>query len=288
MQKIIIFTDSTCDLTKELLEEYDIHVVPLYIEIAGKSYKDGVDINTEQMYEMVENGVGFPKSSAPTPQDFYDAFLPYINDGFDIIYTGISSNMSSSTNHAEIAKEMFSEAQQEHIHVVDSKELSSGIGLLLLKAATWRKQGLDVKTIVMKMQEIVPHIRAQFCIETLEYLHKGGRCSSLTQIFGATFKIKPQIKVVDGNMGVYKKTVGTLSRAVSKMVDEFIDLFDGGDVDPEFVFITHSMSPNQALKIRDQISEQTPKIKHLYETNAGVVISTHCGPETIGILYIMK
>lgn len=288
MNKIALFTDSTCDLSPELLREYDVRVIPLYVTIGDVCYRDGVDLTTPEMYEKVERKEGFPKSSAPTPEDYYDAFMPFLKEGYDVIYAGISSEMSSSFQHAELAKDLLDDKYRDHVFNVDSRELSTGIGLLILKAAEWRKEGLSAEEIVAKMKNIVPRIRAQFCLDTLEYLHKGGRCSSLTHIIGATLKIHPQIKVTNGSMGVYKKTMGSFSHSVSKMVEEFNDLFAAGKVDDDIVFITNSSSPVQAAKIRAQIAPYTPRIKHLYETEAGVVISTHCGPKTIGILYIVK
>ena len=286
MGKVIILTDSTCDLSQEILKKYDIQVVPLYITMGETVYRDGIDITTPKMYEMVETGQGFPKSSAVSPKDFEDFFLPRVKQGYSIIYTGIGAKMSSSYQHALMAVEALPEEYRNQVFVVDSGELSTGIGLLLLKACGWRDQGLSAKSITEKMIELVPHIRAQFCLDTLDYLHKGGRCSSLTQVFGTAFKIKPQIKVIDGSMGVAKKTVGSTSHAIKKMVAEFLELFD--DIDHEFVFITHSETPDSVALIRKEIEPVTPQIKNLYETTAGVVVSSHCGPGTIGILYIMK
>ncbi len=286
MNKVVIFSDSTCDLSSELITAHDIQIVPLYITIGEKSYKDGVEITTLQMFEKVSNNEGFPKSSASTPVDFYLAFKPYVDQGYDIIYTGISAKMSSCLQNAKLAADEFDEEQRKHIYLVDSGELSTGIGLLLLKTCKWRDQGFPAGEIILKMEELIPHIRAQFVIDTLDYLHKGGRCSSLTQLFGTTFKIHPQIKVEDGRMIVGKKTMGSTARAIKFMVDEFLELFD--DIDHEFVFITHCEAPESAAAICKQIAEVAPEIENFYETKAGVVISSHCGPGCIGILYIMR
>ena len=180
MNKVLILSDSTCDLSQELLEKYDIKIVPLYINLGDNIYQDLVELTTEKMYDLIAQNVGFPKSSATTPNDFEEVFRKYIDEGYDILYTGISSTLSCTLQNAYIAKSNFDD---DRIYLVDSKNLSTGIGLLVLKAAKLREQGLSAKEIAAELENIVPRVRSQFVIEKLDYLYKGGRCSGMTYFF---------------------------------------------------------------------------------------------------------
>lgn len=289
MRKIKILTDSTADLSKELIDQHNLGILPLCVNIDNKQYRDGIDLTAKEMYEIAEKTKSHPKTSTSAIQDIYDFFLSHLKEDVDVIYTGIASGMSSSYQYAHMVKDMIEEKHPEYtgrMHIIDSANLSTGIGLLVLKICKWRDLGLTVDEIMQKAEEIKPKIRAQFCIEGLDYLHKGGRCSSTSKIFGTVLRIKPMIKVVDGKMGVWKKPIGPFKKALGIMVDEFLECFE--DVDKEFVFITHSEGPQHADYIRSKIEGVTDKIENLYETKAGCVISSHCGKGTIGILYIMK
>jgi len=283
MKKVVITSDSTCDLTQELKEQYDIYTLPLYITINGKTYKDGEEINTDEMYSIIDKTKQFPKTSCPSVYDFIQFFKPFISSGCDVIYTGISSTMSNAYNNALLAKEEV-DTDDAKVYVVDSGNLSTGIALLLLKACGLRDQGLDAKEISKEMEELVPRIRAQFVVEQLDYIYKGGRCSMVTKFIGNALKLRLQIRVIEKNMKVIKKTIGAMWRGVSKMVQDFIDNFS--KIDKENIFITHTRSDVNRDKILNQIKPLSSQIKNTYVTTAGCVISSHCGPGCIGILYI--
>ena len=282
MKKICILTDCTADLTKELYEKNNIEVLPLYVTIGGKTYSDGIDITTEEMYEKVKEFGELPRSSAIPPAIFEEKFKELLSEYEQIIYMGIGSGFSGTYNSAFVASHDF---PQDKIFVIDSKNLSSGIGLLLLKAAKFRDQGLDGATIKAKIEELVPRIRTQFAIDTLEYLHKGGRCSGTARIFGTLLKLKPIIRVENGAMNVAKKPMGKFSRALDIILDYVHH--DLENIDPEFVMVTHSLSDVAAQYFQDELKKMN-KFTNIYETFAGGVISTHCGPKTIGILYILN
>lgn len=282
MKKICILTDCTADLTKELYEKNNIEVLPLYVTIGGKTYSDGIDITTEEMYEKVKEFGELPRSSAIPPAIFEEKFKELLTEYEQVIYMGIGSGFSGTYNSAFVASHDF---PKNKIFVVDSKNLSSGIGLLLLKAAKFRDQGLDGATIKAKIEELVPRIRTQFAIDTLEYLHKGGRCSGTAKIFGTLLKLKPIIRVEDGAMNVAKKPMGKFSRALDIILDYVHH--DLENIDPEFVMVTHSLSDVAAQYFQDELKKMH-KFTNIYETFAGGVISTHCGPKTIGILYILN
>lgn len=282
MNKVAIITDSTCDLSKEIIESRNIKVLPLYVRFGEDTYRDGIDITTDRLYELVEQKNEIPKTSAVSPGDFIEAFESLIKDGYDIIYTGIGSSLSGTFQSAHIASLEFPE---NRIYLVDSKNLSTGIGLLVLKACDLRDRGLSASDIKDRLLEIVPKVRSQFAIKTLDYLHKGGRASGTAKLLGTMLRIKPIIQVRDGKMDVYTKTMGKMSRALDVMLTDYINL--GEQIDLDYVMITHS----QAGKHVDYMSEivnQKLKPNKLFVTEAGCVISSHCGPGTIGILYIVK
>ena len=286
MNKIIIASDSTCDLSEELLQKYDIKIVPLYVNFNSESYKDRVEMNIDKMYEKVQNEGVYPKTSAATPDDFYNFFKGLLTEDAEIIYTGIGSTLSSTLQNAFIAKSEFSDEEQTRIHLIDSKNLSTGIGLLLLKAASFREDGYTALEIVKKIEEIVPKVRSQFIIETLEYLHKGGRCSGMTRFIGTALRMKLLIKVVDGKLGVDKKAIGPSKKIINLMLDDFYASLP--DIDKEFLFVTHSNAEKNCEYIKGKIDTIKDSFENINETKAGCVISGHCGECCIGVLYIEK
>jgi DegV family protein with EDD domain len=282
MKIIKLVTDSTCDLSQELINKYDIEVIPLYVNFKESSFSDGVDINVPQMYQMVEERNELPKTAAPAPGIFEEVFKKYLDKDMDIIYMGIGSKFSATLNSAKVAKDLL---ESERIYLIDSLNLSSGTGLLLLKAGEMIKAGLSAKEIKEKIEEIVPKVRSQFVIRTLDYLYKGGRLNALSAFFGSMLRIKPIIKVRDGVMGVGKKGRGNVKNSINLMIKDMLS--DAGNIDEDFMMITHSMADEEVDYIRKKIENQV-QIKNLYETQAGCVISSHCGKGTIGILYILK
>lgn len=283
MGKIKVFTDSTNDLSSALIKENDIDVIPLYVGFEdGKTYMDGVDITTMELYEKVESVGKLPKTAAPSPVNFYNAFKPYIDEGMDIIYIGISEQMSSTLQNAQIAALEFPEGRVE---IVDSMNLSSGVGLLVLKAVDFINEGLNVHEVAEKVRECVPKVRAQFVIDTLDYLYMGGRCSALQNFMSGIFKIKPMIQVVNGKMIVAEKTRGKFEKAIDNMLAYAVGEKD--KIRKERIMITYSeKSPyHYAEYLEKQIMEKIAP-DAVYKTEAGCVISSHCGKGTIGILFI--
>ena len=281
MQKIKIITDCTSDLTKDLYTKFDIDVMPLYVTIGGKTYEDGVEITTEELYKKIEQYKELPKSSAVSPGILIEKFKHYIAQGIQVLFIGIGSKLSATYQSAMIAQDEFNKM----VRVVDSNNLSSGIGLLLLKAAKFRDQGDDLETIAQKIEKISPMVRTQFAINTLEYLHKGGRCSGTARLFGTLLQIKPIIRVIDGKLEVAKKPRGKFSMALKTLL-EYLE-HDKDNIDPDAVMVTHSLASEDAKYLIERINEIV-KVDNVFETFASGVISTHCGPRTIGILYIVK
>lgn len=283
MNKVIIMADSTSDLNSELVEKRHIKIMPLYVNFGENSYKDGIDITTEELYQKVDELGYLPKSSAISPGDFMMSFEDYLEQGFDIVLITIGSTISGTYQAALVAKDAF---DNNRIHIIDSKNLSTGGGLLVLKACDFRDQGLSAKEIAEKVEKLVPLVRSQFAIQTMDYLYKGGRCSALSMFLGSVLAVKPIIQVNNGKLDVYKKSVGKMTRALDLMIEDYLMLYDKIDLD--YVMITHSMAEKSAHYIKDKITDKNKMPRQLLETQAGCVISTHCGKGTIGILYILK
>lgn len=282
MKKIIITTDSTADLSKDLTEKLNVKVIPLYVRFADEIYKDGIDITTEELYKKVSETNIMPKTTAVSPGDFVNFFEPLLNEGYEIVHIGISSKLSGTYQSALIAKDLL---ETEDLYIVDSLNLSSGIGLLVLKAVDFVKKGLSAKQIKEELVKIVPNVRSQFVIKTLDYLHKGGRASGLAALVGTMLKIRPIIQVRDGGMDVYKKPMGRLKRGMDIMMEDLFSLKDNLDYD--YVMVTHSINNEGAKYMINKINSEL-KFKQVIESSAGCVISSHCGEGTIGVLYIIK
>ena len=282
MHKIKLISDSTCDLSKELLHQHNIDIVPLFVNFKDESYLDGITLTVPEMYKKVEELKYLPKTAAASPGSFVEAFEKNLSLGYDIIYFGIGAGFSGTMQSANSAKTIIN---SDKIHLIDSANLSSGTGLLLLKAAKFIEQGDDVETVIAKIKALVPKVRTQFVINTMEYLYKGGRCSGVAAIAGTLLKIKPIIKVVNGAMTVGKKPRGRIEAGLDVLINDLFDQLD--QVDEDFLMITHSMADESVKYIQNHLQGKT-SIKNIYETNAGCVISSHCGQGCIGILYIMK
>lgn len=282
MNNIKIFTDSTSDLSKELIAKNHISIIPLYVSFDDEIYRDNVDMDQLELYKKIDAHKMIPKTAAPSPQDFIDAFKPYIDKGDDILYIGLSSKMSATIQNANIAKEEFPDGK---ISIIDSHNLSTGMGLLVMKACDFRDQGMDIEEISQRIQGLVPKVRSSFIIDTLEYLHLGGRLSAIKSLIGGALKIKPIIKVVDGEMIVAHKVRGRKSKVVDYMLKDVLK--DAENIDPSRIFITHSQGGESVSYLEEQLSINT-NVDHIHITDAGCVISSHCGPGTVGILYVEK
>lgn len=283
MAGIKIIADSTCDLSVELIEKYDITIIPLNIVLDMRSYLDGVQITADEIYTWADRMNTTPKTAAPELGYIINTLQPFVDAGEDIIFFGISEDMSVTCNSVRLAAQ---EMSYEKLWVVNSHNLSTGIGLQVLKAAELAQSGLGAEEIVKRMEDARGKVRASFVIDTLTYLHRGGRCSSVTALLGNALKLKPMICVKQGKMGVDKKYRGK-QRAVVRNYAK--------DLEPQLlqadtrrVFITHS-GIDQGIV--DEMYDYLKSLKHFEEiliTRAGGVISSHCGPNTLGILFIEK
>ena len=279
-----IFADSTCDLSKELLEKYDVEVVPLHIVLNNKEYRDGIEISPDEIYKWADEHNTTPKTSAVGIEDAM-ASLQCICDTDDeaVVFT-ISEKMSVTVNIFRMAAQGLE--IEDKVSVVESANLSTGIGLLILEAACLAKEGKSRREICQRIEELKKEVRSSFVVDTLTYLHRGGRCSGLSAMAGGMFKIHPKIVVKDGRMGPDKKYRGKMDGVIMNYVKDMKE--DLLQAKKERVFITHSGCDQQVIDDVYAYLKGLSYFKEILITRAGGVISSHCGPGTLGVLFIQE
>ena len=279
---IKIISDSTCDLSKELIQKYDIAILPLHIHLDEKEYQDGVTITPDEIYTWADANNTTPKTSAASMIEVIELFEPYIKNGDEIIAFSISSTMSANNNVMRLAAEDLE--AEDKIHVIDSANLSTGIGLLVIEAAIMAKEGRTAGEIVARIEELKPLVSASFVVDTLTYLHRGGRCSSVAALAGGALKLHPKIVVENGKMGANKKYRGKMNSVILSYAKDLEEELKMAKKDR--VFITHSGCENDIINEMRNYLESLEKFDEILVTRAGGVISSHCGPGTLGILFI--
>ena len=277
-----IVSDSTCDLSAELVERYGIEIIPLHIILDEKEYEDGVDINPDQIYKWSDEHGTTPKTSAPGIDKAVEVFGRYKASGDDVVVFTISSEMSTTFNVMKLAAEEID--YTDHVYVVDSRSLSTGIGLLVLEAAVMAKNGMAAEKIVSEIDKLVPKVRASFVVDTLVYLHRGGRCSGLTAMLGSVFKLHPRIAVNKGIMEPEKKYRGKMHRVVSEYVQDMEN--DLKSAKKDRVFITHAGCDEVIVESVRSYLLDLGYFDEVLVTRAGGVVSSHCGYGTLGVLFI--
>ena len=278
---IAITSDSTCDLSPELKERYNVGIIPLGVTLGDKNYLDGVDISPDDIYEHHAKTGVLPKTAAANMSDCIEFFQKFVDEGKAVIHFTISSEMSSTFNNSRMAAEEF-----ENVYVIDTKNLSTGGGLLVVAAAEMAAKGMEPKAIVEEVEKLVPLVDASFIIDRLEYLHKGGRCSAVAMLGANLLKLKPCIEVKNGSMGVGKKYRGKFSEVLKTYTAERIG--DGSGIDLDRVFVTHAGCDEEVINsIVAEVKNLVP-FKEVFVTRAGCTISSHCGRNTLGVLFIRK
>jgi DegV family protein with EDD domain len=277
---VSIITDSTADLGEELARKFNLTVIPLIVTIGGKDYKDGIDLSQSELFNLVQQYGELPKTAAPSAGEFLEVF----KRSGECIFIGISSKLSATIQNAQLAANMLPDG---YATVIDSLNLSTGVGLLAIRAAELRDQGLSASEIVAHLGESRGKVRTAFVIDTMDFLYKGGRCSAIQAIAGSVLKIHPIIEVrQDGTLGVKSKARGTLEKAQQMMLDEFEGHLP--ELDARRVFITHSCGEAASVQTLVEGVERLAHPKEICVTQAGSVISSHCGPGTAGILYFVN
>lgn len=284
MAKVQIIADSCCDLEREQLEKYNIDIVPLYVILGDKSFKDGKEIGPDKIYRYYEQTRQTPKTSAANVDDFVDIFKTHINAGKQIVYIGISSEVSSTVENARRAAELFPESE---IFIVDSRNLSTGIGLLVLRACEMVSEGKTAREIAEKITALTEITRTSFVIDTLDFLRSGGRCSMLTAFGASLLSIKPEIAVRDGKMSNRAKYIGEIAAVARKYTKNL--LLGIEKIDTRRAFVTYTKGTDREVfdAVYDTVTG-TGFFDEVIITAAGCVITSHCGRNAIGFLFLDK
>ncbi len=280
--KIKISTDSTCDLPPEQIEKYDISIIPLYVTKNELSFLDGVEMTPARLFEDVERTGELYKTAAVNVSDYSRYFSEYLKDYDAVIHLNMGSDFSVCYQNACIAAEEF-----ENVYVFDTQNLTAGIGLLVVEAAVMASQGMHPRDILNHLREYVPKVDASFVLNTLKFLHMGGRCSGVAALGANLLNLKPCIEVKDGKMGVGKKYRGNIGKVAYAYAKERLGDLSGVDTRRICIIYTYGISPSIISAVRNAVTE-AGKFDEILEYHTGCTISSHCGPDTIGIIYIKK
>ena len=284
IEMIKVVADSTCDLSQELIEKYNIQIAPLHIVLGEKEFKDGEEISPDEIYAWADEHEDTPKTSAIGFEDVMDIMKPLVGTKDEMVVFTISGKMSTTVNvFRMVAEELEVEDQ---VSVIDSENLSTGIGLMVIKAAAMVQEGKNRVEICQAVEEMKKKVKSSFVVDTLTYLHRGGRCSSVAALMGGVLKLHPRIVVAEGAMSADKKYRGKMDKVILDYVKDMEDALLGAD--KERVMITHSGCANEMI---DKVYSYLKDLNYFDEiliTRAGGVISSHCGPGTLGVLYVGK
>ncbi len=279
--KIKIISDSTCDLSPALVEQFDITIMPLTVIKDGKDYADGITITPADIFAHVAAG-GDLCSTAAVNIDQYSNFFAQYADQYDgVVHINISSEFSSCYQNACIAAEDY-----PNVRVIDSRNLSTGQGLVVLKACELAKTCTDLDSLKAELEAFTEKVEASFVVEDLKYLVKGGRCSSVAALGANLLSLKPCIEVREGKMTTGKKYRGNFTKCLTNYITDRLENRD--DLDDSTIFLTHTPVSEAALTAAKQALEKYPFFQNVYETEAGCTVSCHCGPGTLGILFVRK
>ena len=276
---VIITSDSTCDLSRDLLERYSIKTIPLTILLGDESFFDGFDFTPADMYRRYRADGTLPKTSAPSVQQFIDFFRPFVEAGCEVVHLDISSELSSSYSTACIAA-----AELGGVYPVDSRMLSTGVGLLVIEAAECRDRGMEAKEIAEHVASLTDKVDTSFVLDTLEFMWKGGRCTAVTAFGANLLKIKPGLEMADGKLDIYKKYRGNMSHVYEQYI---LERMEGKKIRPGHIFLTESGEiEEETIAHLEELIREKSGCKEVHHTYAGCTVSSHCGPRCLGVLFI--
>ncbi len=278
---IKILSDSTCDLSPELLEKHNISLARLTVVKAGEQFTDGIDITPADIFAHVAAGGDLCSTAAFSIGQYQELFAEYASDYDALIHINISSGFSGSHQNACIAAEEF-----DNVYVIDSRNLSTGQGLVVLEACRLAKSCDSIDEIVEKLNAFTPRVEASFVLDRLDYMVKGGRCSAAAALGANLLNLKPCIEVRDGKMSVVKKYRGTYAKCLASYVKD--RLADRDDLDRSEMFLTYTPVTDQCLTAVKEAIDAYGNFETVYETTAGCTVSCHCGPGTLGVLFVRK
>ena len=276
---VVITADSTCDLSPELKERYHIRTLPLSISLGDENYRDGEDFTPDDLYRRFRADGTLPKTAAPSVQEFLDFFTPLTEQGFDVVHLDISAELSGTFRAASLAA-----GELRGVYTVDSRMLSTGVGLLCIEAAECAERGMCAYEIADHLNTLRDKVDTSFVLDTLEFMWKGGRCTGVAALGANLLKLKPGLEMKDGKLGVFKKYRGNIQSVYKKYMSERLS---GKTVRPGHVFITESgdVDPSVVAELEALLRETIP-VKEIHHTRAGCTVSSHCGPKTLGVLFI--
>ncbi len=284
MQTVKIISDSTCDLSPAQREKYGIEIIPLHVILGEDSYEDGVNVTPEKIIAWVDETREAPKTAAPTPEEIIGIFREQLQNYQEIVCFSISAGMSASNAAMHLAAQQLE--AEDRIFVIDSANLSGGMGLLVTEAAELAQNGADGRTIAEQMERQKPLVRSSFVVDTLMYLYRGGRCSGLTAVAGETLMLHPKIILTDGEMKAGKKYRGNINRVTMKYARELEE--ELLKAQSKRAFITHSPSDPGTVKQVNDYLQSLNFFEEICTFDAGGVVTCHCGPNTLGVFYLAQ
>ncbi|MDY4429968.1 DegV family protein [Evtepia sp.] len=276
---VYITADSTCDMPPELQERFNIKIAPLHVNIGTDSYLDGVNFSSDTIFERYEKEKLLPRTAAVSPQEFTDFFTPLVEAGYEVVHLDISSDLSATYQNAVIAAE-----DLPGVYPIDTRELTSSISLIIMRVCALRDEGKSAQEIVQAVHELMPKAHTSFVIDTLEYMWKGGRCTGVTAFGANLLHLKPCIEMREGKLEVCKKYRGNIFKVYEKYIE---DRLTGKKVWPEYLFITtgSALSEEEKEKLSALVHRLTD-VKEVLFSRVGSTVACHCGPGTLGLLYL--
>lgn len=281
--RIILSADSTCDLGKELKERYQVHFYPFHIILDGRDYQDNVDIQAQDIYQAWRERKILPKTAAINVEEYMEYFRPWVEQGFDVIHLNLGGALSSAHQNCVLAAR-----ELGHVYPIDSCNLSTGVSLLVIKAAEMIEEGLSAEEIAGRLNAMRSKVHSSFILDTLEFMRAGGRCSAVVAFGANALGLKPCIEVqnTDGSMKVGKKYRGKLEKVLVSYVQDKLRQYE--HIDHSRIFITHSGVAQECIASVQEIIRSMAEFEQIYVTQASCTISCHCGPNTLGILFMTE
>lgn len=283
--KVVVFSDSTIDLTPELYERYNIKTIPMHINLGGKTYEDGINLTTTELFDHYYKTKELPKTAAINSEELIEAFKPYIDDGYEIVYVSLGSALSVSYRSSVLAAEELN----GKLYPIDSCSLSTGAGLLTIEAAIRAQQGMPAKQIAEEVCALNQKNHASFVLDTLEFMKAGGRCSAVAAFGANLLGLKPCIGVdnsKNGAMGVTKKYRGKITKVITEYIDDVLASYD--NIKTDRAFVTYSSDKDGIVDIALEHVKSKGIFKEVFCTSASCTISSHCGPGTLGVLFMTE
>ena len=283
--KVVITSDITCDLNWELEQRYGIKTMPLHIVIGGKSYEDWVNITPEELYEIFYKTKELPHTTAVSVGEYADFFKQFVDEGYDVVHLSLGSKLSVTHQSSVLAANDF----DGHVFSIDSCNLSTGIGLLVIKAAELRDEGKSAKEIYDAVSAMTSKSHASFVLDRLDFMHAGGRCSTIAMLGANMLSLKPSIEVQNNNGGamvVGKKYRGKYDKVLLQYMNDTIAKYD--NIDTDRVFVTHAGADQAYVDSVVKAVKAKKIVKEVCVTRASCTISSHCGPNTLGVLFMTK